>query len=298
MRTSSCRGLAYNPSGRLSIGARGSSITSGLRLILVNFSSLADLPLFAPLAPILGCLSGDRPPPVDAINVLADSLAVTPLSGGSRPIRFATVDPEGGYEAKIFHRGQVPTRADNWHDFFNALVWLTFPRAKAALNACHMDALEARGGDCRRERGAVRDTATHFDECGVIVVSSDRVLVDLLRQHEWRSLFWGKRDLVCESMRFYVFGHATYDLLRAPFVGLCAKAVFVDVETSFLGLPLADQLAQLDVLLAERWLCGKWYCRPRDLAPIPLLGIPGVTPDSECAEYYKDERQFRPRRRA
>ena len=37
---------------------------------------------------------------------------------------------------------------------------------------------------------------------------------------------------------------------------------------------------------------------PRSLAPLPLLGIPGVTADSECAAYYRDTRQFRPRRQA
>ena len=32
------------------------------------------------------------------------------------------------------------------------------------------------------------------------------------------------------------------------------------------------------------------------LVPLPLLGIPGLTPASECADYYRDTRQFRPRR--
>ena len=35
-------------------------------------------------------------------------------------------------------------RADNWHDLFNVLVWCTFPRAKAALNACHVREMGAR----------------------------------------------------------------------------------------------------------------------------------------------------------
>lgn len=33
-----------------------------------------------------------------------------------------------------------------------------------------------------------------------------------------------------------------------------------------------------------------------DLQPLPLLGIPGVTPDSELASYYDDRWQFRPGR--
>jgi hypothetical protein len=39
------------------------------------------------------------------------------------------------------------------------------------------------------------------------------------------------------------------------------------------------------------------YARPRDFQPLPLLGIPGVTPDSEDPAYYDDTWQFRPGRR-
>jgi hypothetical protein len=34
------------------------------------------------------------------------------------------------------------------------------------------------------------------------------------------------------------------------------------------------------------------------LRPVPLLGIPGMTPDNECGEYYDDTWQFRSGRRA
>ena len=43
------------------------------------------------------------------------------------------------YETFISETGGVPTR-DNLHDFFNALVWLTYPKIKVRLNA--MQALE------------------------------------------------------------------------------------------------------------------------------------------------------------
>mgnify|MGYP000420307001 CR=1 FL=1 len=37
-------------------------------------------------------------------------------------------------------------------------------------------------------------------------------------------------------------------------------------------------------------------CTPRDLQPLPLLGIPGATTENETATYYADTRQFRPAR--
>ena len=52
---------------------------------------------------------------------------------------------------------------------------------------------------------------------------------------------------------------------------------------------------------ADAWLAGRLADpdRPFDktaLSPLPLLGIPGVTADSERADYYRDTRQFRPPR--
>ena len=41
---------------------------------------------------------------------------------------------------------------------------------------------------------------------------------------------------------------------------------------------------------------GDLYVRPRDFAPLPLLGMPGATPDNEFPAYYDDTRQFRPLR--
>ena len=51
-------------------------------------------------------------------------------------IRFvpqAELPADTAYEAHISQTGHVPTR-DNLHDFFNALVWLTFPKIKVQLN--------------------------------------------------------------------------------------------------------------------------------------------------------------------
>jgi hypothetical protein len=39
--------------------------------------------------------------------------------------------------------GEVATRPDNRHDLFNALIWLAFPRSKAAMNRRHHEALLA-----------------------------------------------------------------------------------------------------------------------------------------------------------
>jgi len=53
------------------------------------------------------------------------------------------------YELHIAQTGEVETRPGNWHDLFNALAWVAFPRRKAAINGATRG--DARGG--RRGRG-------------------------------------------------------------------------------------------------------------------------------------------------
>ena len=196
------------------------------------------------------------------------------------------------YECRIWENGEVETRPDNWHDFFNALVWLTFPQTKIAVSACHVEAMTPEGA----ARGTVRDALTHFDECGIVVLSAKPELLDLLRNFEWKKLFVEQRAEVKQNMRFVVFGHATYENLLKPFRGLTAKAILYDVDASWLQLPLAEQLVAVDIRLAADLASGR-YTRPRDFQPLPLLGIPGLVPESEDPAYYDDTWQFRPGRR-
>ena len=235
---------------------------------------------------------GQLPPAPDtaAVAALAERFPVTAPDG--RRIRFVPPQADGlVYECRIRDTGAVETRPGNWHDFFNALVWLTFPQAKLAINARHVQAMAPAGA----ARGSERDALTHFDECGIVVLSSQPQLLDLLREFKWRELFADRRDEVLRAMRFVVFGHATYERLLNPFRGLTAKAILHEVDGGWLKLPVAAQVAAVDTLLAADFAHGR-FARPRDLQPLPLLGIPGVTPDSELASYYDDRWQFRPGR--
>lgn len=247
-------------------------------------------PLFAPLHPWLAQL-----PPRPDLATLADLCDRHPRhTARGLPLRFVPPQDDGlAYEVRIHERGEVETRPDNWHDFFNALVWLAFPRAKSMLSAAHMRAL--RPAD--EPRGTARDALTHFDECGLVVLSSQPALLDDLRAFAWSRLFVEQRAAVRAHMRWIVFGHATYEQLLAPFRGLTAKAVLYPVSAEALAAPLPELLPAVDARLAEDLASGR-YARPRDFQPVPLLGIPGVTPDNEDPAYYQDTGQFRPGRRS
>ena len=245
--------------------------------------------LFSPLSPLLEEIS--FAPDSSVLNALTLARTVSTQSG-QRLCFIPPADDGLGYEARIWARGEVETRPDSWHDFFNGLVWLTFPCAKATLNARHVAALASQPG----ARGRERDAMTHFDECGVVVVSSDPSLLDLVRSFQWRELFWVRRADLHERLRCFIFGHATYEQLLQPFRGLTAKAVLYEVDEGWLRRPLCMQLGELDRRLSGELATGA-YSAPHDLQPLPLMGFPGVTPDNEYAAYYDDTWQFRPGRR-
>jgi hypothetical protein len=235
----------------------------------------------------------ERLPPRPDARAVAELAAQFPIhTENGQPVRFVPPRPDGlVYECRIWDSGEVETRPDNWHDFFNALVWLSFPQTKIAVSAAHMRAMQAPGA----ARGTTRDALTHFDECGIGVLSTQPELLDLLRGFRWKELFVERREDVKRCMRFVIFGHATYEQLLKPFRGLTAKAILCDMPEEWLALDARALNATVDGIFSAKLKSGQ-YARPRDFQPLPLLGIPGVTLDSEDPAYYDDTWQFRPGR--
>lgn len=257
----------------------------------------ADLslrPLYEPIADLLAGLPDRELPDAPALDAMLGDRGVRPCTAGGRSISFV-VPPRDriGYEERIHATGKIATRPDCWHDVFNALVWMRFPAIKAVLNARHAGAAPATRGT----RGALRDATTQFDESGAIVASPDASLLELLRSHRWRDLFVDRRAAVRARMRLFVVGHGLYDALREPFRGLCAKAVLLPVDPSFLAAAPPRQWAAIDRLAAARLRDPAACAAPGDLQPLPVLGWPGVTPRSEEPAYYDDAGHFRPARR-
>ncbi|WP_084090486.1 DUF3025 domain-containing protein [Andreprevotia lacus] len=244
-------------------------------------------PAYAPMLPLL--LQLERFP------ALTDWARLQPAPRTQRGLPLQCVDSDSlthYYEVEIAELGRIATRP-NWHDTFNALVWHTFPRAKAALNALHLREMAASAG---KARGTVRDAATLFDECGLIVASCDPALLALQREHQWQALFvehradWGLR------IEAISFGHANYEALLQPFKGLTGKSWQLAVPADYFALPQADRLAWLDGEIARQLDAGM-LTTPRQLPPLPYLGVPGWWPEQDDA-FYADQQYFRPRRQA
>lgn len=202
---------------------------------------------------------------------------------------------EQKYEAKIFLTGEVQTRTNNWHDFFNALVWLVFPRAKSALNQLHYHIQRIEAEHHMVHRSALRDAATLFDESGIIVVCHEKDLIELLKNFQWKELFWKRRKEVLSSMRFFIFGHGLYEKALHPYTGMTGKGVIFHVNKLFLQGAQMSQLQTLDSML-ESFL-SRALPSSSDLVPIPLLGYPGWVEANSDEVYYDNKRYFRDKKR-
>lgn len=254
---------------------------------------------FAPIHSVIECFDADHFPTLQQLNQLLISQQTNITVASGERLRF--VDQEYGklmfeaqYEPRCYLKGEVPTRTNNWHDLFNALVWLKFPHSKAAINSRHYRSLTQFAHSPKvGERGTVRDAITLLDESGIIVPYAEEVLADLLRGFQWKELFWNRRTQVESHMGFYLYGHGLYEKALKPYVGMTGHGLLLKVEPSFFTRSLAQRIVHLDELFSN-YLNDLQHCNnPQELSPVPLLGIPGWTDDNTHPAYYDNTHYFR-----
>ena len=187
------------------------------------------------------------------------------------------------YEQRIAH-GRIATRADNWHDLFNALVWARYPAIKHALNQrqCRHIATMAPG-----QRNRAQAALTQFDETGVIVRVGDPVLLHAWDRHDWQALFvdgagrWRNGEIAVAA----VIGHALLEQGLLPGRLLVGKCVLVCADDD------AGAVAQVARMIEN----GRVLNDPLELRPLPLMGIPGWHA-RQGAVFYRQADYFRPLR--
>lgn len=155
------------------------------------------------------------------------------------------------YDAMIVRRRIVPTRARMWHDYLNALVWATFPRAKLALHTRQHHAIERwlPEGATQLPNARTRelDALALVDEGGVIVLD-------------------------CGSQQTtIIFGHALFEGLVFGQPAMIARAVVLDVRGREIGPARgAASLQVADALLAEVLADESRVVSPDELPRLPL----------------------------
>ena len=203
--------------------------------------------------------------------------------------------PDGvAYEAHISATGKVPTR-ENLHDFFNALVWLSFPRIKRQLNALQAAQIASLG--IGKSRGPARDAATIFDENAALLVVEHSTegdeLISALRQHEWESAFITQRHKFNQCAKVWSFGHALMEKLVTPYKAITAHSWVVRVEPAHFLLNRDAALEELDQEIADT--LKHHLLTTADYTPLPVLGIPDWWNEQDRF-FYADRDVFRPPR--
>ncbi|UNU72652.1 DUF3025 domain-containing protein [Moraxella nasovis] len=215
--------------------------------------------------------------------------------------------PHGlSYEKFIGDTQTIPTR-DNLHDWFGACIWSAFPKSKAVLNAKHLANLSDNNTDNKRNR--LRDTITVFDENGaVLVVADDEIgnqIATGLQNFDWQTCLVNNRlhwdndvdNQTDTKAKIFIFGHALLEQLIDPYKSLCSHTIIIKVHASFFGLGIDEQLAILDKKLADELdMFLNKDVTPRNLNPLPILGVPYFW-DNGNADFYDDPFVFRQGRR-
>jgi hypothetical protein len=234
---------------------------------------------------------------IAAFNARAVALRLCNAAG--LPLSFVPQDelPEGrAYEEFIGATGCVPTR-ENLHDFFNALVWLTFPRIKRQLNALQAAQIALAG--VGKSRGPARDGATIFDENSALLVVHDSAeagaLVDALRGHQWQEAFCQRRAAFGRDAQLWLFGHALMEKLVAPRKAITAHTRVVHAPDGYFDMAPDQQRAWIDEHVAAGLAAEA--LSTACFTPLPVLGVPGWWPGQD-EEFYADTSVFRPKRTA
>ncbi|WP_416305157.1 DUF3025 domain-containing protein [Neptunicella sp. SCSIO 80796] len=201
------------------------------------------------------------------------------------------VDESDYYEQIIFRRHIIPTRMQNWHDLFNACIWLNFPLSKAELNRQHMQDINQFGLNPRTPR---RNRITHFDECGVLLAYSDEHIPALLRERQWKQAFVDCRQQWGGQVDAVLFGHANYEMLLQPFIGLTGKFLGLRVSEQYWSADWQQKCKILDNALLEQ-LEHNVLADKNSLSPLPLLGIPDWYEQNQHAEFYQNKNYFMPK---
>lgn len=186
------------------------------------------------------------------------------------------------YETRIREHGRIATRERNWHDLFNALVWIEHAPLKRALNTRQVADIMRLGP---RTRSRAQCALTQFDEAGVVVWCEDADLLATWDAHDWRGWF-GQRDAFARGrIRVHIFGHALLEhALHAGRLPTAKALVLCGGDAQHWHTPLAEAIAT-----------GMLLNDPQELRPLPLAGLPGWSPHQHEPGFF-DADAFRPLR--
>jgi len=179
-------------------------------------------PVLAPYASLVSLVSAfgedDGLPSVERLDAVlraaVPALSVRFVPQAPKPRRRSKVPIrlEDLYDGAIVTRNEVPTRADNVHDFFNALAWALFPQAKRAIHTRQALEQAARVADGPHRLPGVRtraqDRLAMLDEGGLLFVCKSEQMEGLSAALEERSGAAIDAWMTGDGAYPILFGHA------------------------------------------------------------------------------------------
>ena len=209
---------------------------------------------------------------------------------GITPVAQSTIIEsfEDQYEPRVYLRKELQTRTENWHDFFNAMVWMSFPNTKKTLNALHFKAASSR--EAGTNRSTLENRITQFDECGAVILTSNSALLELVRNHQWKELFIEHRDAFENEIKCVIFGHAIFEKALAPYIGMTCHCILIDDKKLLKEVHEGDY-TNLDLYLDDLWK-HTLSTNPERFNALPVLGIPGYWSD-QSTTFYNNDKYFR-----
>lgn len=248
-------------------------------------------PMYQPFTSIIAAFDQGRFPCAKEWSALAQQYQL--YNQQHQPIQFIaqhTLNSTDYYEQSIDKHGIISHREQNWHDYFNALVWFAFPRLKALISRQHCAELNKTAQ--QQQRTILRDALTHLDESGMIVISDNTALLNALKQHDWHSAFIQQRA-AWQTTHICTIGHGLLQKALKPYIGFTAKCLYFSTQDILNHDSHLNLVQQLDLYLSK-WLQTA-PLNKTDLYPLPLLGIPGWCADNETEVFYHNRQYFRPK---
>ncbi|MEZ4329800.1 MAG: DUF3025 domain-containing protein [Polyangiales bacterium] len=157
------------------------------------------------------------------------------------------------YDASITERGVLPTRAANWHDLFNVVIWAAFPRTKRALHARQYRRLcERVPAHFQRLPGArtpEQSALTQLDEGGLLLcvpdhapIGAEERLLTTLAHLATARIPLTTTHLAPHEARPLIFGHALLEHLALEAPAPRAAVVLLRCPPLAVDLTLAQRL--------------------------------------------------------
>ncbi len=198
---------------------------------------------------------------------------VAALPVPARRRRTEPIDAGALYDGQIVLSGVVPTRSGSWHDFFNVLVWASFPRAKEALHRRQYEAHAARvTSPVLRLPGArtrEQDALAMVDEGGLLLLVAEGHEAAVDEAITTASLESLVALVQARRAAALVFGHALYEHLVSSDADVRACSVVLHAHGP-LPEARADVVALADARLVERLANKDEFLTPSRAPAVPL----------------------------